>query len=645
MQAWRYSVLSRSRRCRTASSAVPAMRLVRTARTLPFRTCYLSRNLGRSSLSPPEIPADAAPWVRSGPSELPYSGAALLPMPVHSVDQSGSPLLGTLLSLVGCAGVQALEVPVSNDATNADVETGDLKAHVSILAADSVEGRLTGIAGDVQVTNYLNAEFCPLGLEPVGSDKAISTTELVPPMVKQRRSCSAQSKRRHAMVLALSALVCVSATGRAQETGSSLATDVVERGAFRLYKLQQPVGREEYEVRHDDPKLVLTATSTLEFLGGGVPLSATLRMDRDFSPDSFKVRGRTSTLTDTDNSVVIKGRYATVGRRGHMQEVSVAGRFFTIGHYGPVSLEQALFRYWRRHGRPDHLALLPVGQVGFEHRGRDTVAKDGVNVILDRYSVRGLGWGRKSMWFNAAGDLIASVGGDAELDRFEAIREGFEAAIPVLVAGAIRDGLADLARVAATVKPVHQGTFAIAGARLVDGTGRPPVPDAVVLIRDGRIVAAGPRSSIRIPGGIPVVDGRGKTLLPGLWDMHAHYEQVEWPAAALAAGITTVRDAANEFELVTALRDAIHQGRALGPRMLLAGVIDGGEHPLGVVTANSPEEAREAVNRYKAAGFQQIKIYQSVRPELVSVIAAEAHRLGITVTGHVPTGMDVVQFV
>ena len=90
----------------------------------------------------------------------------------------------------------------------------------------------------------------------------------------------------------------------------------MERGAFRLYKLQKPVGREEYEVRPDGPRLVLTATSTLEFLGGGVPLSATLRMAPDLSPDSFEVRGRTSTLTDTDNSVIVKGRSVTVGRRG-----------------------------------------------------------------------------------------------------------------------------------------------------------------------------------------------------------------------------------------------------------------------------------------------------------------------------------------
>jgi imidazolonepropionase-like amidohydrolase len=79
--------------------------------------------------------------------------------------------------------------------------------------------------------------------------------------------------------------------------------------------------------------------------------------------------------------------------------------------------------------------------------------------------------------------------------------------------------------------------------------------------------------------------------------------------------------------------------------MLLAGVVDGGRSPLGVVTASTPEEARAVVKRYKEAGFEQIKVYQSLKPELVPIIAAEAHRLGMTVTGHVPTGMNAFQFV
>ena len=57
----------------------------------------------------------------------------------------------------------------------------------------------------------------------------------------------------------------------------------------------------------------------------------------------------------------------------------------------------------------------------------------------------------------------------------------------------------------------------------------------------------------------------GKTIVPGLWDMHTHVTQIEWAPVYLAAGVTTVRDMGNEFEFITALRDAIASGRALGP--------------------------------------------------------------------------------
>ena len=71
------------------------------------------------------------------------------------------------------------------------------------------------------------------------------------------------------------------------------------------------------------------------------------------------------------------------------------------------------------------------------------------------------------------------------------------------------------------------------------------------------------------------VDTRGKTILPGLWDMHAHFEQVEWGPIDAAAAVTTARDCGNEFEFITAVRDAIRDGRGVGPRLLLAGVVDG----------------------------------------------------------------------
>jgi imidazolonepropionase-like amidohydrolase len=162
-----------------------------------------------------------------------------------------------------------------------------------------------------------------------------------------------------------------------------------------------------------------------------------------------------------------------------------------------------------------------------------------------------------------------------------------------------------------------------------------------VVTRDGKIVAVGPSKKIQLPPDVQRIDVSGKFIIPGLWDMHAHYEQVEWGPIYLAAGVTTVRDVGNEFEFITAVRDAVNSGKALGPHMLLAGVVDG-DSPmaLGIERVNSPADAHTWVQRYHDAGFQQMKIYSSVKAVNVKAICEEAHRLGMTVTGHIPDGMN-----
>src|SRR5689334_12341891 len=97
--------------------------------------------------------------------------------------------------------------------------------------------------------------------------------------------------------------------------------------------------------------------------------------------------------------------------------------------------------------------------------------------------------------------------------------------------------------------------LAITGATLEDSTGAPPVKDSVILIEDGAIKAAGPRDQIRIPRDATILDASGKYAIPGLWDMHAHYEQVECGPIYLAAGITSVRDVGNEFDFIRTLHD------------------------------------------------------------------------------------------
>src|SRR5205085_1441358 len=117
--------------------------------------------------------------------------------------------------------------------------------------------------------------------------------------------------------------------------------------------------------------------------------------------------------------------------------------------------------------------------------------------------------------------------------------------------------------------------FALVGARIVDGTSRAPIVDGVVFVRDGRIAVVGRRQAVSIPAGTRTIDLHGKTIIPGLWDMHAHVALPEWGPAYLGVGVTTARDMGGEKRFLIAFRDAISSGRVLGPQLLLAGLVDG----------------------------------------------------------------------
>jgi imidazolonepropionase-like amidohydrolase len=226
----------------------------------------------------------------------------------------------------------------------------------------------------------------------------------------------------------------------------------------------------------------------------------------------------------------------------------------------------------------------------------------------------------------------------------EAVRSEYEPALAELYRSGVAQEMADLTAIARRVPPERTGSYAIVGARLIDATGAPAIEDSVVIVRDGRIAAAGARAAVAIPRGIPVVDGKGRTLLPGLWEMHIHYSGVEFGPALLAAGITTARDCGGEFDYLIAQRNAIEKGAVPSPRLLLAGLVDaGGLKAFGHVTAETPEEGRAVVRRYHDAGFQQIKLYTFLTPDVIKAIAEEAHRLGMTVTGHVPQALNAFQ--
>jgi imidazolonepropionase-like amidohydrolase len=448
---------------------------------------------------------------------------------------------------------------------------------------------------------------------------------------------------RRTLTVAACALALLLASASRPSAFQATAS-VVEQGKFTLHKFEQPIGEETYQITRDGDSLAVQMNFKFVDRGSPVPLAASFRGAQDLTPESFEIKGNNSRLTTIDEAVEVQPDKIRVRDRDKWTESARPAQFFTIAGYAPATMQMLMVRYWASHGSLAELDTLPGGHVKIESRGQDSIPIDGKTVSLDRYTVEGLIWGRETLWFDANRNLAAAVTTDAEFDHFEAIRDGYESALGTLVARAGADNMAALADLSKTISGSRAETLAITGATLIDGTGAAAIPDSAVVVHDGRIVAAGPRSQVKIPGDAKVIDAAGKTLMPGLWDMHAHFEQVEWGPIYLAAGVTTVRDCGNEFEFITSVRDAIAQGRGLGPRILAAGIVDGsGPLALGVQRVDSPEQAKSWVDKYHDNGFQQIKIYSSVKPEEVKAVTAEAHRLGMTVTGHIPEGMNAYE--
>lgn len=418
----------------------------------------------------------------------------------------------------------------------------------------------------------------------------------------------------------------------------------VEQGKFILHKFAQPIGLETWQVTRRSGGYQLSDTFEFKDRGSPVPLTMQFAYDKAGGPQAFTIKGKNSRLSEIDQSVIVKDKTVRMQVDGVEQAIEKPKAFFPIAGYAPTAQQLMLMRYWLKNGTPASLRTLPSGTVQISKRGQDRFTLAGKPVVLDRYLVNGLIWGRETIWLDQARNLVALVSIDAEFDHFESIRDGYQSLLPAFLSKAGEDEMASMKEFAGKADSDPSKTLALVGGTLIDATGKPAIPDAVVVIANHRIVAAGPRTQVAIPDGAVRIDTSGKTIMPGLWDMHAHFEQVEWGPIYLAAGVTTVRDCGNEFEFITAVRDGLARGQGIGPQLLPAGLVDGtGERALGVQRVDSDADAQKWVQRYHDAGFKQMKVYSSMSRDNVASVARYAHQLGMSVTGHIPSSMGLVE--
>jgi imidazolonepropionase-like amidohydrolase len=189
---------------------------------------------------------------------------------------------------------------------------------------------------------------------------------------------------------------------------------------------------------------------------------------------------------------------------------------------------------------------------------------------------------------------------------------------------------------------------------VIDGTGAPAQPHQSIVIRDGKIAQIASAAGNQTPKMVgTTVDGRGKFLIPGLWDMHVHMVFGDWfPGGRdvtlplfVANGITGVRDMGGELEVLQQWRKEISAGTLIGPRMVISGPMLDGPQPRfpSSIAIKNPEDGKRAVDELKRRGADFIKLQSLIPRAAVFAIAEEARKQGIPFVGHVPDSIRAAE--
>jgi imidazolonepropionase-like amidohydrolase len=392
--------------------------------------------------------------------------------------------------------------------------------------------------------------------------------------------------------------------------------------------------------------------------GRGPKTTTILKLDANGIPVSEVITGNDYLKTPVNETYSLEAGTARWKNESEQGEKKVSGPVFYSDFNGGPSEIALLIHAALLHDEKKisgKIALLPEGEarvqrlddLEVESGSKEARVEAGLRPALPAtkhvalYSITGLDFSPTYVWLDASQKFFASVDSWGSI-----IPEGWESAVKPLLAAQNKVKQSRSADLAAKLAhhPNHGVVFT--HVNLFDAQSMKTIPDQEVLVRGDRIVGVYPSVSARTGIWPEIIDATGKTLLPGLWDMHAHVGDDDG-LLNLAAGVTTVRDLANDTDSLLARRQRIADGKEIGTRIVIAGIIDGRGPYQGPtkVLVSTEAEARAAVDNYKKLGYVQIKIYSSVPPAIVPAIIDEAHKNGLRVSGHIPAGMTAAQCV
>ncbi len=379
--------------------------------------------------------------------------------------------------------------------------------------------------------------------------------------------------------------------------------------------------------------------------GRGDHIVATWKLDAAGALTEYQGRGNDYMKAPVTETFRLAAGKATWSNRSERGSAAVSGEAFYVPVNGPPEILGVLARALLK--APGHrLALLPAGEATLEKvdlPAEDAAHATGPHGALALYAISGLDFSPTPIWLEDDGTTAASI---AFSGWFSVLPAALHDRQPQLLAAQEHAGAAWSARLARELTHVPAGEVLIRNARLFDPRDLSVTPGMSVLVRGAHIVRVAADADVAADAGAEVIDAHGRFLMPGLWDNHQHFGD-NAGALDLANGVTSARDMANDTERFPERVARFDAGTELGPRVWKAGIIDG-TGPYAGPTRMRIDTAAQAiadVDWYADHGYGQIKIYSSIPPPIVPVIAAEAHARGLRVSGHVPAFMSAEQFV
>ncbi|WP_158829443.1 amidohydrolase family protein [Mucilaginibacter lacusdianchii] len=315
-----------------------------------------------------------------------------------------------------------------------------------------------------------------------------------------------------------------------------------------------------------------------------------------------------------------------------------------VSDNGSIAIKQMLILGWTMANRPVQMeTALTHRPVSIKILGTDSSIIS--NQLLTVYQIKGISSKPELLWMDKQFNAIFLVTCDTEGDRREVLNDKYQSFF-LQFNQKSNTYLVDAYRQEYNSLGKTYNKLAITGGSLIDVHTGAIMPNALLLIENGKIVYTGKAEGQSIPANAQVIDAKGKFISPGLWNMHVHLFHPDNLRTELLSGVTTVRDMANEFDLINLLKSKTAEAGFLAPHILSAGVLDGkSDQTLGTMLATSDDEIKANVKKYHDAGFQQIKVYSSVKPKYVQNIVQEARKYNMDVVGHLPVGITAKHFI